>query len=144
MISFDLEYWGKMQNSNIEKGEKIIRKYHRRRRIIGAGFFGITALSAISILVSLTGLDQDVSSIWRRMNPYKTDLLEKHKGVVIDLTMGRILISCTPNCLSPGTPALRIVSLRLTWPEINKDGTESSHAPARPVIAFVPPGPEVK
>ena len=32
-------------------------------------------------------------------------------------------------------------SERFTWPEITIIGVESSHAPATPVIALVPPGP---
>ena len=32
---------------------------------------------------------------------------------------------------------------RLTWPDRNSIGVESSQAPATPVTAFVPPGPVV-
>jgi len=36
-----------------------------------------------------------------------------------------------------------MVVLLLTWPEMMIIGIESSHAPATPVIALVPPGPVV-
>ena len=39
--------------------------------------------------------------------------------------------------------ANRFMSARLTCPEITRQGVDSSHAPATPVIAFVPPGPVV-
>jgi hypothetical protein len=54
--------------------------------------------------------------------------------------METISISCTPRMR---TPESRFRSARLTCPEMNKTGVESSHAPATPVTALVPPGPVV-
>jgi hypothetical protein len=61
--------------------------------------------------------------------------------LVIGRTRSTMLISCTPSVRNPGCPV--IVCFWNTWPLIVIVGTWSSHAPATPVIAFVPPGPEV-
>ena len=45
-----------------------------------------------------------------------------------------------PGCRTPESPTR---SERFTCPEITIIGVESSHAPATPVIALVPPGPDV-
>ena len=39
--------------------------------------------------------------------------------------------------------AANIRSARFTWPEMKRQGVESSQAPATPVMALVPPGPVV-
>ena len=62
----------------------------------------------------------------------------------MERTIGRMFISWTPICLMPGIPDRWTVSARFTWPETKRHGTESSHAPARPVMALVAPGPVVK
>ena len=65
---------------------------------------------------------------------------------VIGATMEQMSTSCTPSWRMPsGLPetASNMRSGRFTWPETNKTGVESSHAPATPVTALVPPGPVV-
>ena len=59
---------------------------------------------------------------------------------VIGFTIDTMSTSCTP---SWRTPVSRFRSARLTWPETNRQGVESSQAPATPVTALVPPGPVV-
>ena len=65
--------------------------------------------------------------------------------LVSGLTTGMMSNSCGPRCRTPsGMPsALYMRSARFTCPERNRHGEESSQAPARPVMAFVPPGPVV-
>ncbi len=65
--------------------------------------------------------------------------------LTIGFTMETMSTSCTPNWRIPsGVPsAANMRSGRLTWPETTSIGVESSHAPATPVTAFVPPGPVV-
>ena len=60
--------------------------------------------------------------------------------LVIDFTIETMSTSCAP---TERTPVLPLRSARLTWPETNTVGVESSQAPATPVTALVPPGPVV-
>ena len=59
---------------------------------------------------------------------------------VIGLTIDTISTSCGPIWRTPDDP---IKSARFTCPEIISIGTDSIHAPAQPVMAFVAPGPVV-
>ena len=61
-------------------------------------------------------------------------------------TISTILISWIPFVLKDAPDSSFfwwIVCLYGTWPDITNTGTESSHAVATPVIAFVAPGPVV-
>ena len=77
------------------------------------------------------------SSRWRRMDSGSVTVTAYF---VSERTTETMSTSCAPTERTPESP---FMSARFTWPEMKMHGVESSHAPARPVTALVPPGPVV-